>query len=103
MYPENKHHIFVELADGKVRNAKMLTLDEIRADGWESDPRPSDDHISSDWVRDPDTGEKLRLEPCDRWRMKNLVAFVSATTYPPTKRIEPLFGYTNGDATEKKA
>ena len=47
MYPENKHHIFVELAERKVRDAKMLTLDEIAADGWEPDARRRITNLSS--------------------------------------------------------
>src|SRR5712691_11900977 len=95
MNAENKHHIFIELMDGKVRDARMLTLDEIRAngEGWEPDLRNRDHNVSSDWVRDPDTRQKLRDERCDLSRMRQLLAYVSVAAYPATKRIEPLFGY----------
>ena len=93
MSPENKHHIFVELAGGKVRDAKMLTLAEVSGDGWELDPRNTNHNLSSDWVRDPDTRQKLRDELCDRWSMGQLVAFVSVVAYSSEKQIEPLFGH----------
>jgi hypothetical protein len=75
----------------------MVTLDEIRANGWQPDPNQTNHHFSSDWVRDPETGQKLRDELCDRWMMSNRIAYVSVAAYEPAKRIEPLFGYANAD------
>ena len=99
-HSDNKH-IFVELAGGKVRDAKMLTPAELLADGWECDLRNTSHQVSSAWVRDPATGEKLRNELCDRWTMGGLIAYVSTAAYPATKRIEPLFGFADSDIVNR--
>lgn len=92
---ENKHHIFVELKDGKVRDAKMITLDELRAEGWERDAKERYGDVSSAWVQDVATGEKLRNEPCEVWLLADkIAAHVSVAAYPSSKRIKPLFGFT---------
>jgi hypothetical protein len=91
----DEYHIFVELTDRKVRDAKMVMLDELRAEGWEPDPKGREVHVSTAWVQDVLTGEKLAVQPCQVWLLDNKVAaYVSVDAYPASKKIKPLFGFS---------